>query len=89
MATATHDVCKDFSFVNCSEKGLQVPLSHCCSESLFLDFKCERPTSLGIKVASLAKILKCAAKLILANFGGKLAPTLSAYNASRFLLTRH
>ena len=95
MVTAMNDLCNDFNFFYCSEKGSQVQsmenshLSHCCSESLFLDFKCERPTSLGIKVASLAKILKCAAKLILANFGGKLAPTLSAYHASRFLLTRH
>merc|ERR1711860_310072 len=52
---------------DCSEKGLQVQSmdsSHVAlgslllRESAFADFKCDRPTSLGMNVDSLAKILK-------------------------------
>merc|ERR1712113_1340371 len=60
------DLCKDINF-DCSEKGLQVQsmdsshvalVSLLLRESAFNDFKCERPTSLGMNVDSLAKILK-------------------------------
>merc|ERR1711941_158854 len=60
------DLCKDVNF-DCSEKGLQVQsmdsshvalVSLLLRESAFSDFKCERPTSLGMNVDSLAKILK-------------------------------
>jgi len=60
------DLCKDVNF-DCSEKGLQVQsmdsshvalVSLLLRESAFSDFKCERPTSLGMNVESLAKILK-------------------------------
>merc|ERR1712190_547375 len=52
---------------DCSEKGLQVQsmdsshvalVSLLLRESAFADFKCDRPTSLGMNVDSLAKILK-------------------------------
>merc|ERR1712119_30804 len=57
---------KDVNF-DCSEKGLQVQsmdsshvalVSLLLRESAFADFKCDRPTSLGMNVDSLAKILK-------------------------------
>merc|ERR1712129_678825 len=57
---------KDVNF-DCSEKGIQVQSmdsSHVALVSLFLresafaDFRCDRPTSLGMNVDSLAKILK-------------------------------
>jgi len=60
------DLCKDVNF-DCSEKGLQVQsmdsshvalVSLLLRESAFAEFKCERPTSLGMNVDSLAKILK-------------------------------
>jgi proliferating cell nuclear antigen len=60
------DLCKDVNF-DCSEKGLQVQsmdsshvalVSLLLRESAFTEFKCERPTSLGMNVDSLAKILK-------------------------------
>merc|ERR1711972_254598 len=60
------DLCKDVNF-DCSEKGLQVQSmdsSHVAlmglllRESAFSEFKCDRPTSLGMNVDSLAKILK-------------------------------
>merc|ERR1712244_72169 len=60
------DLCKDVNF-DCSEKGLQVQsmdsshvalVSLLLRESAFADFKCDRPTSLGMNVDSLAKILK-------------------------------
>merc|ERR1712137_862699 len=63
---AMKDICKDVNF-DCSEKGLQVQSmdsSHVALVSLFLresafsDFKCDRPTSLGMNVDSLGKILK-------------------------------
>jgi len=66
VVDAMKDLCKDVNF-DCSEKGLQVQSmdsSHVALVSLFLresafaDFKCERPTSLGMNVDSLAKILK-------------------------------
>merc|ERR1712176_1606003 len=52
---------------DCSEKGLQVQsmdsshvalVSLLLRESAFSNFKCERPTSLGMNVESLSKILK-------------------------------
>jgi len=66
VVDAMKDLCKDVNF-DCSEKGLQVQSmdsSHVALVSLFLresafaDFKCERPTSLGMNVDSLAKILR-------------------------------
>merc|ERR1719343_1613114 len=60
------DLCKDVNF-DCSEKGLQVQsmdsshvalVSLLLRESAFADFKCDRPTSLGMNVDCLAKILK-------------------------------
>jgi proliferating cell nuclear antigen len=60
------DLCKDVNF-DCSEKGLQVQsmdsshvalVSLMLRESAFSDFKCDRPTSLGMNVDSLGKILK-------------------------------
>merc|ERR1712187_95317 len=53
--------------MGCSEKGLQVQsmdsshvalVSLLLRESAFSEFKCDRPTSLGMNVDSLAKILK-------------------------------
>merc|ERR1712050_299252 len=66
VVDAMKDLCKDVNF-DCSEKGLQVQsmdsshvalVSLLLRESAFSDFKCERPTSLGMNVDSLAKILK-------------------------------
>merc|ERR1712051_214868 len=66
VVDAMKDLCKDVNF-DCSEKGLQVQSmdsSHVALVSLLLresasaDFKCDRPTSLGMNVDSLAKILK-------------------------------
>jgi len=60
------DLCKDVNF-DCSEKGIQVQsmdsshvalVSLLLRESAFSEFKCERPTSMGMNVDSLAKILK-------------------------------
>merc|ERR1712183_1040861 len=56
--------CKDVNF-DCSEKGLQVQsmdsshvalVSLLLRESAFADFKCDRPTSLGMNIDSLSKI---------------------------------
>merc|ERR1712217_348591 len=58
--------CKDVNF-DCSEKGIQVQSmdsSHVALVSLllrecaFADFKCDRPTSLGMNVESLSKVFK-------------------------------
>merc|ERR1711870_147210 len=66
VVDAMKDLCKDVNF-DCSEKGLQVQsmdsshvalVSLLLRESAFSDFKCDRPTSLGMNVDSLAKILK-------------------------------
>merc|ERR1712020_690586 len=66
VVDAMKDLCKDVNF-DCSEKGLQVQsmdsshvalVSPLLRESAFADFKCDRPTSLGMNVDSLAKILK-------------------------------
>jgi len=66
VVDAMRDLCKDINF-DCSEKGLQVQsmdsshvalVSLLLRESAFSDFNCERPTSLGMNVDSLAKILK-------------------------------
>merc|ERR1712244_131002 len=60
------DLCKDVNF-DCSDKGLQVlsmDSSHVAlvslllRESAFADFKCDRPTSWGMNIESLAKIFK-------------------------------
>merc|ERR1711904_601767 len=66
VVDAMKDLCKDVNF-DCSEKGLQVQsmdsshvalVSLLLRESAFSDFKCDRPTSLGMNVDSLGKILK-------------------------------
>nr|ABD75676.1 proliferating cell nuclear antigen [Pfiesteria piscicida]ABD75697.1 proliferating cell nuclear antigen [Pfiesteria piscicida]ABD75702.1 proliferating cell nuclear antigen [Pfiesteria piscicida] len=66
VVDAIKDLCKDVNF-DCSEKGLQVQsmdsshvalVSLLLRESAFSEFKCERPTSLGMNVDSLSKILK-------------------------------
>jgi len=66
VVDAMKDLCKDVNF-DCSEKGLQVQAmdsSHVALVSLFLresafaEFKCDRPTALGMNLDSLAKILK-------------------------------
>jgi len=66
VVDAMKDLCKDVNF-DCSEKGIQVQsmdsshvalVSLLLRESAFADFKCDRPTSLGMNVDSLAKILK-------------------------------
>jgi proliferating cell nuclear antigen len=66
VVDAMKDLCKDVNF-DCSEKGLQVQsmdsshvalVSLMLRESAFSDFKCDRPTSLGMNVDSLGKILK-------------------------------
>jgi len=66
VVDAMKDLCKDVNF-DCSEKGLQVQsmdsshvalVSLLLRESAFAEFKCDRPTSLGMNVDSLGKILK-------------------------------
>jgi len=66
VVDAMKDLCKDVNF-DCSEKGLQVQsmdsshvalVSLLLRESAFSEFKCDRPTSLGMNVDSLSKILK-------------------------------
>lgn len=66
VADAMKDLCKDVNF-DCSEKGLQVQsmdsshvalVSLMLREAAFAEFKCDRPTSLGMNVESLVKILK-------------------------------
>merc|ERR1711907_645803 len=66
VVDAMKDLCKDVNF-DCSEKGLQVQsmdsshvalVSLLLRESAFADFKCDRPTSLGMNVESLGKIFK-------------------------------
>merc|ERR1712154_611395 len=66
VVDAMKDLCKEVNF-DCSEKGLQVQsmdsshvalVSLMLRESAFVDFKCDRPTSLGMNIESLAKILK-------------------------------
>merc|ERR1711870_166147 len=66
VVDAMKDLRKDVNF-DCSEKGLQVQsmdsshvalVSLLLRESAFSDFKCDRPTSLGMNVDSLGKILK-------------------------------
>jgi len=66
VVDAMKDLCKDVNF-ECSEKGLQVQsmdsshvalVSLMLRESAFAEFKCDRPTSLGMNVDSLGKILK-------------------------------
>merc|ERR1711988_1526903 len=66
VVDAMKDLCKDVNF-DCSEKGLQVQsmdsshvalVSLMLRESAFAEFKCDRPTSLGMNVDSLGKILK-------------------------------
>merc|ERR1712060_156897 len=66
VVDAMKDLCKDVNF-DCSDKGLQVQsmdsshvalVSLLLRESAFTDFKCDRPTSLGMNVESLGKIFK-------------------------------
>merc|ERR1712224_622957 len=66
VVDAMKELCKDVNF-DCSEKGLQVQsmdsshvalVSLLLRESAFTDFKCDRDTSLGMDVESLAKIFK-------------------------------
>merc|ERR1712093_247435 len=66
VVEAMKDLCKDVNF-DCSEKGIQVQSmdsSHVALVSLllrecaFVDFKCDRPTSLGMNVDSLSKVFK-------------------------------
>merc|ERR1711975_110024 len=66
VVDAMKDLCKDMGF-DCSEKGIQVQSmdsSHVALVSLllrecaFADFKCDRPTSLGMNVDSLSKVFK-------------------------------
>jgi len=66
VVDAMKDLCKDVNF-DCSEKGMQVQamdsshvalVSLMLRESAFADFKCDRPTSLGMNVDSLGKVLK-------------------------------
>merc|ERR1711871_997035 len=66
VVDAMKDLCKDVNF-DCSEKGIQVQsmdsshvalVSLLLRESAFADFKCDRPTSLGMNVESLGKIFK-------------------------------
>merc|ERR1712157_601940 len=66
LVDAIKELCKDVNF-DCSEKGLQVQamdsshvalVSLLLRESAFAEFKCDRATSLGMNVDSLAKILK-------------------------------
>merc|ERR1712032_1533112 len=63
---AMKDLCKDVNF-DVSEKGMQVQsmdsshvalVSLMLRESAFQEFKCDRPSSLGMNVESLSKILK-------------------------------
>merc|ERR1711979_22576 len=66
VVDAIKDLCKDVNF-DCSEKGLQVQsmdsshvalVSLLLRESAFSDFKCDRPTSLGMNVDSLGQGLQ-------------------------------
>merc|ERR1711881_50563 len=66
VVDAMKDLCKDVNF-DCSEKGIEVQamdsshvalVSLLLRESAFADFKCDRPTSLGMNVDSLGKIFK-------------------------------
>merc|ERR1712203_267162 len=66
VVDAMKDLCKDVNF-DCSERGLQVQsmdsshvalVSLMLRESAFVDFKCDRPTSLGMNIESLGKIFK-------------------------------
>jgi proliferating cell nuclear antigen len=66
VVDAMKDLCKDVNF-DCSEKGLQVQsmdsshvalVSMMLRETAFSEFKCDRPTSLGMNVESLGKIMK-------------------------------
>jgi len=66
VVDAMKDLCKEVNF-DCNDKGLQVQsmdsshvalVSLLLRESAFEDFKCDRPTSLGMNIESLAKIFK-------------------------------
>jgi len=66
VVDAMKDLCKDVNF-DCSEKGLQVQsmdsshvalVSLMLRETAFAEYKCDRPTSLGMNVESLSKILR-------------------------------
>merc|ERR1712224_542400 len=60
------DLCKDVNF-DCSEKGISVQSmdsSHVAlvglmlHESAFMEYKCDRPTSLGMNVEALSKVFR-------------------------------
>merc|ERR1712125_227384 len=66
VVDAMKDLCEEVNF-DCSEEGLQVQsmdsshvalVSLMLRESAFADFKCDRPTSLGMNIECLAKIFK-------------------------------
>merc|ERR1712182_34323 len=66
VVDAMKELCKDVNF-DCSERGIQVQSmdsSHVAlvalmlRESAFSEFKCDRPTSLGMNVKALTKVLK-------------------------------
>jgi len=66
IVEAMRELCKEVNF-DCSEKGLSVQsmdsshvalVSLILRESAFVDFKCDRPTSLGMNIESLAKVFK-------------------------------
>jgi len=66
VVDAMKDLLNDVNF-DCSEKGIEVQamdsshvalVSLMLRESAFSDYKCDRPTSLGMNVDSLAKIFK-------------------------------
>merc|ERR1711904_729775 len=66
VVDAMKDLCKEVNF-DCSEKGIQVQsmdsshvalVSLLLRESAFADFKCDRPTSMGMNVDSLSKVFK-------------------------------
>ena len=89
------DLCKDVNF-DCSERGLQVQsmdsshvalVSLLLRESAFSEFKCDRPTSLGMNVDLLAKTLKCAVYVTRAIFDGEAMLTLGASNARVAMMT--
>lgn len=66
VVDAMKDLCKDVNF-DCSEKGISVQsmdsshvalVSLLLRESAFSEFKCDRPSSLGMNIESLGKVFK-------------------------------
>eukprot|EP00420_Gonyaulax_spinifera_P008112 CAMPEP_0197944584 /NCGR_PEP_ID=MMETSP1439-20131203/125479_1 /TAXON_ID=66791 /ORGANISM="Gonyaulax spinifera, Strain CCMP409" /LENGTH=301 /DNA_ID=CAMNT_0043567837 /DNA_START=71 /DNA_END=978 /DNA_ORIENTATION=- len=96
VVDAMKDLCKDVNF-DCSEKGLQVQsmdsshvalVSLLLRESAFSEFKCDRPTSLGMNVDSLAKILKMCGPSDPLKLGGE-PPVFSASHLAAMALEAH